>query len=99
MAASRFPKITTEKAWTEVTGGSQRRKTTTPNTPKIKPEKRRIIFRQEVLSLQKLEVDLMLALNKLLQKTRIPTYTRFNRVEYSQSGAISVLLTEKSSTE
>lgn len=39
MAASGSPKITTEKAWTEVTGSSRRRKATTPSTPKVEPEK------------------------------------------------------------
>ena len=41
----------------------------------------------------------MLALNESLQKAGIPAYTRFSRVGYSQSGAISALLTEKSSAE
>ena len=99
MAASSSPKITTEKAWTEVTGSSRRRKATTPSTPKFEPEKRKVIFRREVLSPQKSEADLMLALNKSLQKAGIPTYTRFSKVGYSQSGAISALLTEKSSAE
>ncbi len=99
MAASGPAKITTEKAWTEVTGNSRRRKTTSPNPSKIEPEKRRLIFRQEASSPQKSETDLMLALNESLQKAGIPTYTRFSRVGYSQSGAISTLLIEKSSAE
>ncbi len=99
MAASGSPKIATEKAWTEVTGSSQRRKAKMPNTPKVEPDKRRIIFRREALSPQKSEADLMLALNESLQKAGIPAYTRFSRVGYSQSGAISALLTEKSSAE
>ena len=41
----------------------------------------------------------MLALNKVLQKAGTSTYTRFSRVGYSQSGAISALLTKKSSAE
>ena len=41
----------------------------------------------------------MLALNESLQKARIPAYIRFCRVGYSQSGAISTLLTEKSNEE
>ena len=75
MAASGSPKITTEKAWTEVTRSSQRQKATIPSTPKIKPEKRRVIFRQIALSPQKSEADLMLALNQLLEEARIPAYT------------------------
>lgn len=41
----------------------------------------------------------MLSLNKSLQKAGIPGYTRFSWVGYSQSRAISALLTEKSSVE
>ena len=41
----------------------------------------------------------MLVLNESLQKTGIPAYIRFSRVGYAQSGAISALLTEKSSAE
>lgn len=97
MAASGSPKVTTENVWTEVTGSSRRRKATTPT--KVEPEKRRVIFRREASSPQKSEADLMLALNEALQKAGISTYTRFSRVGYSQSGAISALLTEKSSAE
>lgn len=41
----------------------------------------------------------MLVLNEALQKAGIPAYIRFSRVGYSQSGAISALLTEKSNAE
>ncbi len=41
----------------------------------------------------------MLVLNESLQKAGIPVYTRFSRVGYSQSGAISALLMEKSNAE
>ena len=44
MAALSLPKITTEKTWTEVTSSSQRRKATTPSTPKVKLKKRSVIF-------------------------------------------------------
>ena len=97
MAASGSPKVTTENAWTEVTGSSRKQKANTP--PKVEPEKRRIIFRREALSSQKSEADLMLALNEALQKAGIPTYIRFSRVGYLQSGVISALLTEKSSAD
>lgn len=97
IAASKVPKISTEKTWTEVTGGSRRRKT--PSMPRIEPEKRRVIFWREALSAQKSEADLMLALNESLQKASVPPHTRFSRVGYLQSGAISALLTEKSSAD
>lgn len=41
----------------------------------------------------------MLSFNKALQKDGILTYTQFGRVGYLQSGAISTLLTKKSSAE
>ncbi len=41
----------------------------------------------------------MLALNKLLQKAGIPAYTRFSKIKYLQSWAISTLLTKKSNVE
>ena len=97
MAASSSPKVTTKNAWTEDTGSGRRRKATTPT--KVELEKRRVIFRQEALSPQKLEADLMLALNEALQKAGISTYTRFSKVGYSQSGAISALRIKKSSAE
>ena len=87
------------QTWTEVIGKNQKRKSTMPNLPKLEPEKRRVIFRREPTSAQKSEADLMLTLNESLQKAGIPAYTRFSRVGYSQSGAISALLTEKSSAE
>lgn len=93
------PKIITGKTWTEVTRISRRRKADTPAKSKVEPEKRRVIFRREASSPQKLEADLMLALNESLQKTGITTYTRFSMVGYSQWGAISALLTEKFNAE
>ncbi len=71
----------------------------TINLPKLNSEKRRVIFRREFVSSQKSEEDLILVLNESLQKTRVPAYIRFCRVGYAQSGAISALLTEKSSAE
>lgn len=41
------------------------------------------------------EADLMLALNEALQKAGEGLDTRFSRVRYALSGAISTLLTEK----
>ena len=99
MTALSPAKVTTEKSWTEVISNGQKRKTSLLNTSKIEPEKRRVIFRREVLLSQKSEAELMLALNKLLRKAGILTYTRFSRVGYSQFGAISALLTEKSSVK
>ena len=99
IAALNLPKITIEKAWTEVTSSSYKQKAIIPNIPMVEPKKQKIIFCQEALSLQKSEIDLMLALNKSLQKAGILAYTRFNKVSYLQSGAISVLLIKKSSVE
>ena len=63
------------------------------------PKKRRIKFRREALLSQKLNADLIFALNKVLQKTRIPTYILFCKVNYLQSRAILALFTEKSSAD
>ena len=65
----------------------------------MEPEKRKVIFRKEAAVSQRSEADLMLFLNELLQKAEIPAYIRFSKVGYSQSGAISGLLTEKSNAE
>lgn len=59
------------------------------------PGERRIPFPREKLKPKKLEEDIMLVLNEALQKAGEPASVRFGRVEYSQSGAISALLTEK----
>ncbi len=96
MVTFAFPKVRKKNIWTEVTSSSQKKANT---IPKFEPEKRRIIFRQEDLSIQKSEADLIFAHNRALQRVEIPTYTRFSRIGYSQSGAISGLLIEKSSLE
>lgn len=71
MATSGSAKIITKKSWTKVIGTIQRQKATTPSMPKVKAEKKRVIFRQKALSSQKSEADLMMALNKLLRKAWI----------------------------
>ena len=59
------------------------------------PGGRRILFPRKEAQPQKSEEDIMLALNEALQKAGEPASVRFSRVGYSQSGAISALLTEK----
>lgn len=41
----------------------------------------------------------MLVLNEALQKVGVPSYIRFSRLRYFQSGSISALLREKSNAE
>ncbi len=95
MAVSGSSKVSTENAWTEVTGKKQK-----ANAPrKVEPEKRRIIFWRVITSPQKSEADLILVLNEALQRANVPAYVRFIKVGYSQSGAILGLLTEKSNAE
>ena len=72
--AASSPTRGTKKSWIEVIGKNQKRKNTTPNSPKLESEKRRIIFRRDPTAAQKSEVDLMLMLNESLQKAGIPTY-------------------------
>ena len=97
IVASSAAKSRMENAWTEV--GNRKQKGTTPTPPKLELERRRVIFRREPTSPEKSEADLMLVLNESLQKAGIPAYIRFSRVGYSQSGAISALLTERSNVE
>ena len=92
-------KNATERSQTEATNSSRKKKGNSPNPPKLKPKKRRVIFQNELASHQKSEADLMLVLNELLQKTRVSVYIQFSRVRYAQSGTILTLLTEKSSAE
>lgn len=92
-------KSSSEKAWTEVTSSNRRKKSAQPSPPKLEPEKRRVIFRRDLALPQKLEADLMLVLNKLLQKVGVSAYTRFSKVGYFQSGSISALLMDKSNAE
>lgn len=73
MTTSGLPKVIIENIWTEFISNSQRQKAII--LTKVEPEKRKVIFRQEVLLPQKSEVDLILALNKALQKAGISTYT------------------------
>lgn len=92
-------KGTSEKAWIEVISSNRKRKSSPSDLPKLEPEKRRMIFRRKSVSPRKSEADLILVSNESLQRAGIPAYIRFSRVGYSQSGAISPLLTEKSNAE
>lgn len=58
-----------------------------------------MIFWREPTSILKSETNLIIILNKSLQKARVLVYTQFNKVEYLQSKVISTLVTEKWNTE
>ena len=88
-----------DNSWTEVTSNNCKRKGNAASPPKVEPEERRLFFRRQANSHQKLEANLMLVLNESLRKAGVPAYVRFSRVGYSQSGAISGLLTERSNAE
>ena len=45
------------------------------------------------------KVDLILALNEVLQKSNLPAYIRFCKLRYSQLGAILALLTLRLNVE
>ena len=96
VAASK-PAQAPENPWTQVV--YKNRKTNsqlaTKSAAKIEHQGRRILFPREVSDQQKSEADLMLALNEALQKAGEGLDTRFSRVRYAPSGAISALLTEK----
>ena len=99
IASTNAAPTTSEKAWTEVRYNNRKQKNSSLSPPKTEPEKRRVIFRRASKSPQKSEADLMLVLNETLQRLNLPAYVRFSKVGYSQSGAISGLLTEKSNAE
>lgn len=80
MAALHSSKVNKVNSWTKVTSS---RKEKANASPKVEPKKRRIIFCREALAPKKSETDLMLALNKALQKAAVSTYTRFSKVGYS----------------
>lgn len=58
-----------------------------------------MIFPRDATFLQRPEVDLILVLNKLLEKAGVLAYTWFSKVEYSQFRAILELLIEKLNIE
>lgn len=82
IAAAKTAQNPSEKAWTEVTSSSRKRKGTSSNVPKVGPEKRRVIFQKEATFPQKSEADLMLVLNESLQRVGVPAYTRFSGISY-----------------
>lgn len=82
------------KAWTEVKH-SNKKESMTRKSQRQEPGGRRILFPREEAQPKMSEEDIMLALNEALQKAGEPISIRFSRVSYSQSGAISALLTEK----
>lgn len=67
----------------------------TKKSQRQEPGGKRILFPREEAQPKMSEEDIMLALNEALQKAGEPISIRFSRVSYSQSGAISALLTEK----
>lgn len=62
------------------------------------PGGRRILFPKQEAKPKKSEEDIILALNEALQKAGESASIRISRIGYSQSGAISALLTEKADT-
>ena len=91
MIAISKPAQVPEHPWTQVVYKSQKTPATKPNI-KTEDHKKRILF-PRMLGQQKSEANLMLALNKALQKVR--EKMQFCRVNYSPSGAVSALLTKK----
>ncbi len=91
--AAAKPAQAPEHPWTQVVHKNRKQQATKPNV-KIEDQGRRILFPRS-LGQQKAEADLMLALNEALQKAGEGLDTRFIRVKYAPSGAISALLTEQ----
>lgn len=85
-----------EKPWTEVKHAKRIPKL---GVQKQEPGGRRLLFPREAGYPKNSEEYIMLALNEALQKVGESALIRFSRVKYSQSGAISALLTEKANAE
>ena len=84
-----------EKPWTEVKYTNKKEGWAKEKTQRQELGGRRILFPRKEAQPKKSEEDIMLALNEALQKAGESASIRFNRVSYSQSGAISALFTEK----
>ena len=97
VAAASKPAQAPEKPWTQVQNNGRKPSShqLTKGLANIEHQGRRILFPRNTLGQQMSEADLMLALNEALQKAGEGLETRFFRVRYSPSGAVSALLTEK----
>lgn len=85
-----------EKPWTEVKYTNKKNETAKKGTQNQEPGRRRILFLRKKAQPKKSEKDIiMLALNEELQKAGELASVRFSRIGFSQSGAISALLTVK----
>lgn len=84
-----------EQPWTKVSYGNQKSGTTKSSPTKKEECGRRILFPRKKESEQRSEADLMLALNKALQKAGVRSKTRFCHICYAPSGSISAFLTEQ----
>lgn len=89
------PRALSKNPWTEVRYTHKKQGASQKQDHKKEPGGRRILFPRKVGQPKKLEEDIMLALNEALQKAGEPASIRFSRVGYSQSDAISALLTDK----
>ena len=92
-------RLSTEKPWTEVKYINKKNVAAKKGMQKQEPGRGKILFRRDEVQPKKSEEDIMLALNKALQKAGEPTTVQFSRIGYSQSGAISTLLTEKANAK
>ena len=80
--------------WIKITSKAQKTSLKTQE-----PGSRRMLFQRDSKSAPiKTEEDIFLAINEILKKSNLPTYIRAERVSYSASGSISVLLKEKAHT-
>ena len=93
MVAATKPAQTPNQPWTKVSYGNQ--KNGTLPTVKAKQHGRRILFPRQSGSQLKSEADLILALNKSLQRAKVEPKVRFSRVQYAPSGSISALCKQR----
>ena len=87
-----------KQPWTKVSYGNRKSNRRYRATAKIKQMGRRILFPRNQKGQKKSKADLMLALNKALQKAREELHVRFCQVKYALFKAISVFLNKKTDT-
>lgn len=91
--AATKPAQTPSQPWTKVNYSNRKIKAQAASP--TEQSGRRILFPRKSGRQLKSEADLMLALNKALQKAGVERKVRFSRVRYAPSGSISALLIEK----
>lgn len=78
-------RLSVEKLWTKVKYANKKNVAAKKGMQKQKPSRRRIFFPKKEVQPKRLKKNIILALNKALQKVGELTTVQFNRIVYSQS--------------